>query len=915
VTPIETIYLIHHSHTDIGYTHDQPVVWDLHTRFIDEALLLAEQYADSDSDGAFRWTVETTAPLVRWLEQATPQEIERFAAMEKAGRIEVTAMLLNITPLYDTAQVVETLQNVGRLRQEYGFDIRYAMNCDVNGENWPVVDAFLDAGIEGFTMAINNHFGGPPRPRPCPFHWQGPSGRTLLTYNGWTYDKGWTFGIGREDPGHLEEWWPMVQAYLDQIDYPLPILMLQSYDPFGDNGSALDFTPFIDAWNAAGKTPRIVMATPRIWWQAVEQHADQLETWRGDWTDYWNFGSISSAREQTLNRQSRTRLRSADALHAAVHTLAQETPTEAVTRPQWAQEAYANYREAAWEALHLWDEHTWGADTSVRRPEGEDTWSQWYHKAHYAYTARSLSLLLQRDGLAELARYVEREDEGDLLLFNPLPWPRTLAGAIPASAVRARGRAEDGTAARHHLDRRHSLGRRVEDLDNVANPGDRYLLRPTQVPGYGYTVVKRADLLAETIPMDSRATGGGYQASYDQRSASLIQRSEAATIENECFRVTFDREQGGVISLFDKELDWEWVDPHSGYALHSFVHEEVADREAVWPRNLLFERSWGEKRPELGEGWKPGWRAKRRRAGELLSHHVRHTPLGDVVTQTLSAPGIEGVLTQRLFLPNYAAWIECESWWDMGLSSHPDATYLLFPFHLPGSVARFDVGGQPVIPHEDQLPGACRDYFTVQGWVDFSDSRRGVTIALPENPMVQLGDFHFGDFQKQCNPERSMLLGWVTNNYWETNFRGHQPGRVSARYRIYPHAGGFDETQAHRWGLEALNDEPILQHLGEPRIAEPSLPAEGALLRLPHPPILTPQIKPNSTGNGVLVRLHNASSDERTAQIGSGLLKITGAQMCDLFGEATGELTVNGGSISIVVPARRVVTVCLQTAL
>ena len=35
---IETLYLVHHSHTDVGYTHDQPIVWELHTRFIDEAL-------------------------------------------------------------------------------------------------------------------------------------------------------------------------------------------------------------------------------------------------------------------------------------------------------------------------------------------------------------------------------------------------------------------------------------------------------------------------------------------------------------------------------------------------------------------------------------------------------------------------------------------------------------------------------------------------------------------------------------------------------------------------------------------------------------------------------------------------------------------------------------------------------------
>ena len=40
---IETIYFIHHSHTDIGYTHDQPIVWDLHERFIDQAIDCAER--------------------------------------------------------------------------------------------------------------------------------------------------------------------------------------------------------------------------------------------------------------------------------------------------------------------------------------------------------------------------------------------------------------------------------------------------------------------------------------------------------------------------------------------------------------------------------------------------------------------------------------------------------------------------------------------------------------------------------------------------------------------------------------------------------------------------------------------------------------------------------------------------------
>ena len=106
-----------------------------------------------------------------------------------------------------------------------------------------------------------------------------------------------------------------------------------------------------------------------------------------------------------------------------------------------------------------------------------------------------------------------------------------------------------------------------------------------------------------------------------------------------------------------------------------------------------------------------------------------------MIVQELAAPGIEGALTQRLFLPDHADWIECTSWWQMGLSTHPQATYLLFPFHLASATPRFDVGAQPVIPGDEQLPGSCRDYFTVQGWVDFSNQHRGVTgyVAIRKN--------------------------------------------------------------------------------------------------------------------------------------------------------------------------------------
>ena len=891
MSKVHTLYFIHHSHTDIGYTHDQPIVFDLHGRFLDEALGLADQYSDREGDGAFRWTVETTYVLYRWLQQASARQIERFKALERAGRIEVTGMFANLTPLLDTDQLMETFQLLRPLRDDFGFTIRHAMNCDVNGENWPLVDLLLDLGIEGFTMAINTHFGGAPMQRPNVFWWEGPSGRKILAYNGWPYDTGWRFGIGHDAATFEETWWPRVERRLAEIDYPLPVLMVQSFHPFGDNGSAYGpFSRFIDTWNEQGKSPRIVMATPKEWWAAVKAHSHLLPTYRGDWTDYWNFGCISSAREQALNRTSRARLRAADSVAAAVLGRSDAPAESTLTR------SFARYRELAWHSLHLWDEHTWGADCSIRAPGAEDTAAQWHHKASYAYKARSLSLLLQRDAMAELGQHVKRTKPNDLLVFNPFPWTRRVAGIIPQEIASPRGVPEDATAGRHYQDRITYDHSRLAAILEAEKSQKQIWLKPVEVPGFGYTVIHRDELI-EWEP--------------------TAEFSEEAVVENGSFQLTFDRERGGISSWHDTRLNHEWVDQSAGYPLNGFVHEQVSDASHTWPRNLMFYMEWLSDEVERSRGWKPEWPVERRGPTRVLQHRVFRTPLGQYVIQALEAPGCVGPLKQSVFLPDSADYIECESWWDMGLSVHPEATYILYPFNVSGATARLDLGGQPMAVGSDQLPGVCLDYFTAQGWIDFSKEELGVTVAIPDNPMVQLGDFHFAHNQAECALERAMLLGWVTNNYWETNFRAHQPGRVHARYRIKPYHGGFNELQAHRFGLEAAYPQPLFQHLGEPKRDSPLHPGAGTLLRLPEnaspeSPVLTFHIKPAERQPGVILRLFNASDEVQPAEIGSGFLHILSAQWCDLLEKPQGSMEVQNGAVTLNVPARRMTVVLLN---
>lgn len=865
---IHTIYFVHHSHTDIGFTQDQPIVWEMQSRFIDEAIMLAEKYQDHDEKSAFKWTVETTAMLEYWLKYASAVDIEKLLQLEKAGRIEVTGMFANITPLYDTDQLIESFQLLRRLRDDYGFTIEYAMNCDVNGQNWSLTDVLLELGIKGFTMAINTHFGGAFKPRPYTFNWEAPSGKLLQVNNGWPYDKAWREGVGRsQDEFKLR--WERLQAYLNEIDYPLPILLLQSYHPYGDNGSAFDFTPFIDEWNANNET-QIVFATPRVWWNAVQEHTDQLSIFRGDWTDYWNFGAISSAHETRLNRLTRAQLRTADATYGALN--------QVTNAPTWANKAFDRHRKIAWHHLNFWDEHTWGADTSVRFPENDDSRTQWYHKADYAHKARSFSTLLQREALGDFAQHVAREDDNDVLLFNPLPWSRTVAGVVPFFVTNPRGLITDTTASRHHQDRRW-----IQQKDDHWHTGNQHILPPTEIPAFGYTVIPHENLKPFS---DWKLLG------------------EDGIVSNHRYIIKFNRETGGIVSLYDKKLDWELVDENADYNLNSYVHEEVANKSAEWARHMLFYQDWNAELAEIPTGWRTGWHAKRETSIEVLSHKVYQVAYGIQIEQELSAKGINGTLKQTIFLPNYADFIEFSAEFVMTQTTHPEATYLVFPFNVPDAVARYDVGSQAVIAGHEQLPGVCRDYFTVQNWVDFNNGERGITIATPENPMVQFGDFHFGHYQMDFELEQATLLGWITNNYWETNFRAHQPGQVQARYRMQPYEGTFDEGIAHRFGAETLNDMPIFQHLGEQMLADDPLPMGGTLLNLPDAPIVTLHIKQADDGDGMIVRLLNASDDEQTAMITSNLLTIESASICDLLEHHIGDLSVEDGTITVMIPKR-----------
>ena len=133
----------------------------------------------------------------------------------------------------------------------------------------------------------------------------------------------------------------------------------------------------------------------------------------------------------------------------------------------------------------------------------------------------------------------------------------------------------------------------------------------------------------------------------------------------------------------------------------------------------------------------------------------------------------------------------------------PESVIIAFPFNLGDPRFRLDLGGVPSAPHDDQIPGAVRDYFPIQRWAGVNDGSRGVVLASLEEPLVQHGDVTAATWNRDSfDPESPTILAWPLNNHWEVNFKASQDGEIPLRYRLTTHEGPTDDAFASRFAAE-----------------------------------------------------------------------------------------------------------------
>ena len=408
---VRQVDIVHHTHTDVGYTELPAVIRDLQVRYLDAAIDACQ------ADSRFRWTIESLVELDDWWRGSPRTRQERLVAMIGRGQMDAMALPFNQTQCLNALQWRQMMSWISpelwkRLR------IRVAMQNDVNGFPRAGAMALLDHNIHHLLMGINADSGGPPFRRPSAFWWKMPDGRRLFVWLGEHYGTAMRYvEPARKGPVLETGEQPLRAAHKtltehlrsiegEGYDYDRLILTFTHPDNYDNGGPFPSLGPFVEAWNRLGLEPRLrlALATDAVleMEKAAGSRAPELE---GEWTDWWANGDASGPREVAASR------------YAKRYVAAANSPVWG-SMPVVAGPAM----ESILKDLCLFDEHTWGAAGSVSAPYSLRTLAQYVEKSDLAYKPMGMAekLLLRR-----MRAKIDPLPAG---LYAINPWPAEMSG-------------------------------------------------------------------------------------------------------------------------------------------------------------------------------------------------------------------------------------------------------------------------------------------------------------------------------------------------------------------------------------------------------------------------------------------------------------------------------------------------------
>jgi len=782
------LYILPHSHVDIGYTHVQTEVERKQWAYLEQAVELARRTADYSPEARFQWNSEGLWAVDSYLKQASTEKRRELIEAVRKGWIELDALYGNeLTGLCRPEELFRLVDCARRLAKEHDLVIDSAMISDVPGYTWGIVPALAHSGVKYFSIGPNHvhrigytlaDWGD------RAFWWKSPSGERKVLC--WMAGKAYSwFHNGRL--GEIKGVEPRaIFEYLSELDasgYPYDMVQIR-YSIGGDNGPPDPNLPeFVKEWNAKYAHPKMVISTTgELFGEFERRYGDRVPEVRGDFTPYWEDGAGSSAEETALARNASERLVQAEALWAMLNP--REYPA-------------ADFC-AAWRNVLLYNEHTWGAHCSISQPDSQFTLDQWKIKQAFAREGASQSRKLVAAVLESHKTAAQKVRTIDV--FNTTSWARTDLVVLPPGLPLAGGA--------------------VKSTEGAAVPSQRL------------STGELAVLAVDVPPLGAKRLLFGEGDPQPTGTA----KAEGATLACAGVRLEVDAATGAIARLAADGLAGNLVGDDAGAGLNGYVYVPSRD-----PKDAV-------------------------RSGPAKITVREPGPLVASLWIECDAPGCRK-LSRELRVVDGLDRVDLVNVVDKEDVRTKESVHFGFAFNVPGGVMRMDVPWAVVRPEADQLPGACKNYFTVGRWVDVSNGDYGVTWATVDAPLVEVGSitvdvlpsvFEPDNWIRHLEPTQT-FYSYVMNNYWETNYKASQEGPVRFRYSIMPH-GKYDPAAAARFGIERSQPLVVVP-------VDKSAPPARSLFRVEPESVIVSSLKPSEDRKAWMVRLFNTSDTPAKAMI------------------------------------------------
>jgi Alpha-mannosidase len=822
VTPARSnwkVYVMPHSHVDVGYTNVQAKVLDIHKNNIDEAIKIAEHSASYPPEARFKWNTEAIWVVEHYLADADAAKQKRFWDAVQKGWINLDGGYGNInTSATSPAQLLHMFYTGTRLAKDHGMEVHTMFQGDVPGASWGLSSQADISGIRYFLSAPNasDRIGSADTWRDHPFYWVSPSGKQKLLFyqsspysigyklkgskipNFFTIDEPKPYFTGKPSDNFLN---PFLFNYLAQLEQrKAPYNMTLLTWAMSDNAPIDPELPeAVKTWNERYASPRLIICSVKQFFQDLEaNYKDQIPVIAGDYTEFWTDGIASAARETGINRRASDQLQQAAAI--------------------WAIRNKAGYPsrdfDSAWTNIVMFNEHTWGAFNSVSHPEDPKVLSQWAYKQAFALRGDSLTKVLltkSTDADQGIANAVD--------IYNTLSHTRSGLVTIPAALSTAGDLVKD------------SKGKKVPS-QRLSNGELAVFVK--SLPPFSK---QRFTIHAGAAYIDGRATVTDH------------------TLQNGIYSITLDGNTGNIVRLTRKGIEQNLADS-GGLNEYTYLPGDSLEKIRYAAKPTI---SIKEKGPLvvslLVTSAAPG-ASKLQREIRLVADEDRVT-----LINTIDKKAITSKESVHFVFP-----------------FHIPGAQVRYSIPWGSITAEADQ-----LPHTNRNWYTLQRWVDISNgelgitWSSpdaplFEIGRTTTTAGL-------IGGLHNSPLWKTYTEQQPAISSWVMNNLWHTNFRAGQEGPATFHYYLQAHNSGYDAAAANAYGLD--NHQPLVAapaagaateslffHISGQGVyvenIHPARNSKGVVLQLVNPASVpvTVSLSPRDRSSSLTVRQSNLLEEE-----------------------------------------------------